>query len=320
MKKILVTGGAGAIGSYLVKELCTDHEVLVIDDLSSGWMKNISGLDIKFWRGSICDDELLTEVFVEKPDIVYHLAANFANQNSVDYPQKDLLVNGLGTLKLLEYARRIGVEKFIYTSSSCVYGASNEPLKEEMVKLGELDTPYAITKLTGEQYVSFFNRFHRMNTVIFRLFNSYGPGEYPGKYRNVIPNFFYRAFNDLPIIITGNGRETRDFTYIGDTVRILKLGMSEEKAIGGIYNTGTGTETGILELAERIISLTDSRSEIAFEPPRNWDKITRRSSNISKLKEELGYRSKVTLSEGLDLTCKWFVETDAAKNVVSNLI
>ncbi len=320
MKKVLVTGGAGAIGSYLVKKLCSDYKVFVLDDLSSGWMKNIAGLDITFWRGSICDDELLNEVFEERPDFVFHLAANFANQNSVDYPQKDLLVNGLGTLKLLEYARRAKVKRFVYTSSSCVYGASNMPLNEEMVKLGELDTPYAVTKLTGEQYVSFYQRHHQMNTVIFRLFNSYGPGEYPGKYRNVIPNFFYRALNDLPLIVTGTGKETRDFTYVDDTARILQLGITEEKAIAGIFNTGTGVETEILDLVERIITLTRSKSRIEFQAPRNWDKITRRSSDISKLANRLGFRSEITLSQGLELTYQWFVETGAAKRVVSSLI
>ena len=320
MAKILVTGGAGAIGSYLVKELCTSHEVLVLDDLSSGWMSNIAGLDVKFWRGSICDDELLNEVFSEKPNVVFHLAANFANQNSVDYPQKDLLVNGMGTLKLLEYARRIGVDRFVYTSSSCVYGASNEPLREDMVKLGELDTPYAVTKLTGEQYVSFFHHFHGMKTAIFRLFNSYGPGEYPGKYRNVIPNFFYRAINNLPITITGTGKETRDFTFIGDTVTILKKGMDEEGAIGGIYNTGTGKETEILDLAERIIALSGSKSEILFKPRRDWDNITRRSSDISRLEQQLGYKSEVSLDEGLKKTYEWFLDVNAATDKFSSLV
>lgn len=320
MKKILVTGGAGAIGSFLVKDLCKDHEVLVIDDLSSGWLSNISGLNIKFWRGSICDDELLNEVFSEKPEVVFHLAANFANQNSVDYPQKDLMVNGMGTLKMLEYSRRFEVERFIYTSSSCVYGASNKPLNESMVQPGELDTPYAVTKLTGEQYVSFFNRFHDLNTVVFRLFNSYGPGEYPGKYRNVIPNFFFRALNDLPITITGTGKETRDFTFISDTVRILKIGMQKNEAIGGIYNTGTGKETEIKKLAESIISICNSESRLEFKPRRNWDKIGRRSSDIGKLRKELGYVSEVSLEDGLTRTYDWFMSTGAEKDVVSNLI
>ncbi len=318
MSKILITGGAGAIGSFLVRQLCEDHDVLVIDDLSSGWMQNLAGLNIKFWRGSICDDELLNEVFEEKPEIVFHLAANFANQNSVDYPQKDLLVNGMGTLKVLEYSRRTGVERFIYTSSSCVYGASNEPLNEEMVKLGELDTPYAVTKLTGEQYVSFFHHFHGMNTVIFRLFNSYGPGEYPGKYRNVIPNFFYQAYHGLPIVITGTGKETRDFTYISDTISILKQAMDKKESIGQILNTGTGIETPILDLATQIIELSGSKSEIQFVPRRDWDNITRRVSDISRLQETLGYQSRIPLSQGLEKTNQWFVESNAAHvNVVN---
>ncbi|MEQ9824843.1 MAG: NAD-dependent epimerase/dehydratase family protein [Puniceicoccaceae bacterium] len=312
MSKILVTGGAGAIGSFLVRELCREHEVLVLDDLSSGWMENLTDLKIRFWRGSICDDELLNEVFAERPEVVFHLAANFANQNSVDYPQKDLLVNGMGTLKILEYSRRAEVQRFIYTSSSCVYGASNEPLHEGMVKLGELDTPYAVTKLTGEQYVSFFQRFHGMQTTIFRLFNSYGPGEYPGKYRNVIPNFFYRAIHNLPIVITGTGQETRDFTYISDTVHILKLGMEQKKAIGQTFNTGTGRETGILDLAQRIISLTGSRSELQFQPRRDWDHITRRVSDVSHLKQALGFQANTALDTGLERTYAWFCEKNAA--------
>ena len=129
VETILVTGGAGAIGSRLVADLCRDHKVLVLDDLSSGWFDNLRGLPVSFWRGSVTDEEILREVFAEKPSVVFHLAANFANQNSVDYPQKDLLVNGLGTLKVLEFStadRRQTFHLYIFFMCLWQYGSSDQ--------------------------------------------------------------------------------------------------------------------------------------------------------------------------------------------------
>ena len=193
MSSILVTGGAGAIGSNLVASLLKEgHKVIVLDDLSSGHKRNISEAAV-FFQGSILNEELLEEVFQNaKIDYVLHLAALFANQNSVDHPTLDLSVNGLGTLNILEKSLKYGVQKVVYTSSSCVYG--NDPIMNEDKPLnGILDTPYAITKLLGEQYCKFFSKCNGLNTVIVRLFNCYGPGEIPGKYRNAIPNFFSTA-------------------------------------------------------------------------------------------------------------------------------
>lgn len=305
MKTVLVTGGAGAIGSHLVRRLCIDHSVLVLDDLSSGWLENIRGLPIQFWRGSVMDDELLREVFAAKPTVVLHLAANFANQNSVDYPQKDLLVNGLGTLKVLQYSRDNSVERFVYTSSSCVYGNGHGAIGEGSHSLS-LDTPYAVTKLLGEQYTRFFQQHHNLPTAILRLFNSYGPGEHPGKYRNVIPNFIHRALRNEPLIITGTGNETRDYTFIDDTVNAILLAMTDVSAVGKIFNTGTGTETSTRDIAERIKMLCESSSTIEYRPKRGWDSVDRRCSDISLIKTILGYAPSTGLDAGLTQTIDWF--------------
>lgn len=306
---ILITGGAGAIGSRLVADLCRNHKVMVLDDLSSGWFDNLRGLPVGFWRGSVTDEEILREVFAEKPSIVFHLAANFANQNSVDYPQKDLLVNGSGTLKVLEFARQVDVKRFIYTSSSCVYGNMDRPISEEMVGYN-LDTPYAISKLAGEHYAGFFHKFHRLPTVVLRLFNSYGPGEYPGKYRNVIPNFIYRALNDLPLVVTGTGNETRDYTFVENTVEALKLAMVHPAAVGGVFNVGTGCETSLNTLIDGIREAIGTTIKVEYQKPRDWDHITRRCADISRIREKLGYRPGVSLAEGLRLTVDWFRRND----------
>lgn len=311
VKTILVTGGAGAIGSRLVTRLSATHKVLVLDDLSSGWLENIRGLPIQFWRGSVTDDEMLKEVFSQKPQIVLHLAANFANQNSVDYPQKDLAVNGLGTLKILQYARDTKVERFVYTSSSCIYGNERGAISENVSKFS-LDTPYAVTKLLGEQYVRFFREHHDMATVILRLFNSYGPGEYPGKYRNVIPNFVHRALQGKPLNIYGTGDETRDYTFIDDTVSAIILAMESPAAVGKTFNTGTGTETSTKVLAEKIKALCGSKSAIEYQPRRGWDSVDRRCSDISLIRSTLGYKTTTELDAGLKATVEWFREKNLA--------
>jgi UDP-glucose 4-epimerase len=306
---ILVTGGAGAIGSRLVADLSRMHRVLVLDDLSSGWFDNLRNMPVEFWRGSVTDEEILHKVFAENPSVIFHLAANFANQNSVDYPQKDLLVNGLGTLKMLDFSRKANVKRFVYTSSSCVYGNFDEPIREDMV--GEnLDTPYAISKLNGEHYVRFFHEYHRLPTAILRLFNSYGPGEYPGKYRNVIPNFIYSAMNGQTVTVTGTGEETRDYTYIEDTVQALKLCMTRDEAIGQIFNTGTGLETSMNELLRCMKNALNMDIPVEYRPRRDWDHIVRRRSDITNISRMLGYKTTVDLETGLRRTVDWFKQND----------
>ncbi|MFA5142605.1 MAG: NAD-dependent epimerase/dehydratase family protein [Candidatus Omnitrophota bacterium] len=307
-KTVLVTGGAGAIGGNLVKFLSAHGaKVVVIDDLSAGFADNLSlGRKVVFYEDTILNDEILKKVFKERIDYIFHLAAHFANQNSIDHPCEDLLTNALGTLKLLEYGRRHAVKRFIYASSSCVYGSTDKKMTEDLIT--RLETPYAVSKLTGEEYVHFYHRYYRMKATVVRYFNAYGPGDPPGRYRNVIPNFFMLAAKGKPLVITGTGRETRDFTFMDDVIRGTVLTVTTDASMGEIYNIGSGRETEILRLAKSINKITGSKAGIEFTALRKWDAIRKRVANIKKSRNQLGYEPVVGLEDGLARTWTWFKE------------
>jgi len=308
-KLVLITGGAGAIGSNLSLSLVElGAYVIILDDLSSGKIWNIpSAPNVLFVKGSILDEVMLKRVFFERPQIVFHLAAFFANQNSVDHPERDLMVNGMGTLRMLEYSVLTGVERFIYASSGCaIYGSDMTlPLKEDFVTMN-LSTPYQITKMLGELYCNFFQHHYGLKVVKPRFFNSYGPGEVPGQYRNVIPNFIYWAMKGLPLPITGTGDETRDFTYVGDIVDgLLRAGYFEE-AVGQAFNLASGREIKILDLANMINELTGNNAGIRFTSPRKWDTKKRLLASIELANKLIGYEPKMPFQEGLKRTIQWF--------------
>lgn len=315
---ILVTGGAGAIGGHLVNELASHNRIIVLDNLASGHYDNIfKDNNVDFINASILDDDVLRQLFSRNViDYVFHLAANFANQNSVLYPRRDLEINSLGTLKLLQYSQAASIKCFVYTSSSCVYGNKSIQNDESSLEF-EPDTPYAISKLSGERYVNFFNRYWKLPTVIVRIFNSYGPGEYPGPLRNVITNFFWAALNQEPLLITGSGEETRDFTFVKDVVKGLLLGASIEKARGQVFNVGTGQETAIKVIAEKILALTGSKSSLSYGQARPWDTIYRRKANIEKARIILGYEPVFDIDTGLKATQEWF-EQQRGKSLKGN--
>ena len=229
-KNILVTGGAGAIGSNLVIMLSElvgeDGLIIVLDNLCS--INGDEPIDLPslnnmmFVKGDVRNDIDLKRVFREKPSIVYHLAAFFANQNSVDYPENSADVDIKGIIKLLDLAQFTNVEKFIYASSGCaIYGSYGKmPLKEDFISM-HLTTPYQINKMAGEMYSNFYHHHYGLNTINCRFFNSFGPGEVPGQYRNVIPNFVYWSMLKKSLPLTGTGDETRDFTYVLDLVQGL---------------------------------------------------------------------------------------------------
>lgn len=308
-KTILVTGGAGAIGSNLTRALAElGAKVIVLDDLSSSERWNTPSLpSILFVEGDILDEVKLKRVFFERPQIVYHLAAFFANQNSVDHPERDLMVNGLGTLRLLQYATLAGVERFVYASSGCsIYGSEAPlPLREEFMSM-HLSTPYQITKMLGELYCNFFYNHYALEVVKPRLFNSYGPGEVPGEYRNVIPNFIYWAMKGLPLPITGTGEETRDFTYVSDIVDgLLRAGVFKS-AVGQEFNLASGKETRIIDLAHRINEATDNTADIRFVQRRKWDTKSRLLASIDRARELIGYEPHTLFEVGVANTVQWF--------------
>lgn len=314
-QRILVTGGAGAIGSNLVNRLALepDTEVVVLDNLSSGRLENITvRTNVHFVAGGVESDEDLAQVFQKPIDLIFHLAANFANQNSVDFPQRDLVVNGLGTLKLLLRAAEAGVKRVVYSSSSCVYGNRDEPLDEKCREFS-LDTPYAITKLLGEDYLRFFHHHHQLPMVILRYFNVYGPHEYPGKYRNVIANFMAKAMNNEALVITGTGNETRDFNFVDDSVTGTILASQKDAAIGGIFNIASGRETSINELIEHILAITKSKSKVVRTPRRSWDTVVRRVASVDAARDTLGYQATTSVREGLERYYEWLRRQDMNK-------
>lgn len=310
-KTVLVTGGAGAIGSNLVKALAKSAaQVIVLDDLSSGVQWNLPSVpNVLFAEGDILDEVKLKRVFFQRPAIVFHLAAFFANQNSVDHPERDLLVNGMGTLRLLEYSAFTGVERFVYASSGCsIYGSNAPlPLREEFMSM-HLSTPYQVTKMLGELYGNFFHHHYGLKVTKPRFFNSYGPGEVPGQYRNVIPNFIYWALKGLPLPVTGTGDETRDFTYVGDIVDgLLRAGLMES-AVGQEFNLASGRETRIIDLANAINRLTDNTAGVVFVKPRHWDTKRRLLASVERAGMLLGYQPNTPFDVGLQHTVAWFRE------------
>ncbi len=311
---ILVTGGAGCIGSNLCNRLSEldVHKVIILDNLSSAYEWNIPQADnIEFVNGDVLNDEDLKRVFKEKPGFVFHLAAHFANQNSVDSPETDLMVNGMGILKTLEHAQLIGdtLKRFVFSSSGCgVYGLDSEmPFKEHDISIS-LHTPYQLTKLLGELYTNYFYNLYKLPIVNARFFNVFGPGEVPGKYRNVIPNFMYWAMNGQALPITGDGSETRDWTYVDDIVNgLLAMGI-EQDAIGEAINLGSGEETKVIDMANMVNDLTENTADIHYIKRRNWDVKHRLLSSVDKAEKILDYKPQTSFEEGVNKLHDWFVE------------
>ncbi|MBF0240037.1 MAG: SDR family NAD(P)-dependent oxidoreductase [SAR324 cluster bacterium] len=321
-KTVLITGGAGAIGSNLSRAIAEAgaKTVIILDNLVSSYQWNIPNLpNVMFVKGDITNENMIKRVFNENPQIVFHLAAFFANQNSIDYPEVDLYVNGQGTLKLLEYAKFCKVDRFVYASSGCsIYGSSAPlPLKEDFMSMN-LSTPYQITKMLGELYCNFFFNHYDLPVVKARFFNSYGPGEVPGQYRNVIPNFIYWAMKGEALPITGTGEETRDFTYVGDLVDGLLRAGYDKAAVGQEFNLASGLETKIIDLANMVIKLTGSSSKVQMATRRKWDTKSRLQASIDKAHNLIGYTPKTNFDAGLVNAVNWFkekwplIERDAA--------
>jgi len=311
-KHILITGGAGCIGSNLTRALIKAGaaRIMVLDDLSAAERWNVpEHSTVTFIEGSVLDEETLKRAFSQPLDFVFHLAAHFANQNSVDNPETDLGVNGLGTLKVLQYSHLTKVNRVVFASSGCsVYGSlAPLPLKEDFVSL-HLDTPYQITKLLGELYCNFFYNYYGLPVAIARYFNVYGPGEVPGAYRNVIPNFAWWALHGRTLPITGTGEETRDFTYVEDIVDgTLRLGVVPE-AVGDAFNLASETETQVIDIATVVNELTGNSGGVEYVARRDWDKIIRRRASIEKARKVLGYQPAMAMKDGIKRTHDWIVE------------
>lgn len=312
-KVVLVTGGAGAIGRNLSEKLAQlgAKKVIILDNLSSSYEWNIPDYpNILFVNGDIRNENDLLRVFHHKPQVVFHLAAFFANQNSVDYPliNEDVNINGL--IKLLEYSNLSnGVERFVFANSEGgAYGdTSTLPYEEHDISI-DLGSPYYISKLSGEAYCRYYNHHYGLPVSIVRLFNSFGPGEVAGQYRNVIPNFIFWALNKQILPLTGDDRIARDFVFVKDTVDgILKSGSAED-ATGESINIATGNPIKIYDLAEMINRKTNNPAGTKVIGQRKWDKRPSIYGSTSKAKRLIDFEADSDFEKGIDETIAWFKE------------
>lgn len=305
-RKVLVSGGAGAIGSNLVERLVKNFgcKVTVVDDFSQGRMSNLKGIPVRLIAGDINRAATLKKAFKGGIDVVYHLAASFANELSVENPIHDLECNIKGTLNLLLKSAKEKVKLFIYASSSSLYGPRNEAEFSEKL-FPNPSTPYAVSKLTGEFYCNAMGHLYGLSHISLRFSNTYGPKDFPGRYRNVIPNFFRKALRGEALPITGTGNETRDYTYIDDCVDGIVLASENSRAYNQVFNLGTGKDTRTAEIAKEILKLTNSKAGVKYLKPRYFDHIKKRRMNVDKARRTFGYHPQTPVKEGLRRTWKW---------------
>jgi UDP-glucose 4-epimerase len=305
-KKIVVTGGAGFIGSNLVKNLVENNHIIIIDDLSTGHLQNIEDLvslkKIEFINGSITDLDLLQKTFSDV-DYIFHEAAIPSVPRSVKDPLKTTTVNAMGTLNVLLAARDNHVKKVIYASSSSVYGDTPTlPKKEEMIP--NPLSPYAVSKLTAEYFCGVFTRIYGLPTISLRYFNVYGPGQDPkSEYAAVVPKFITSVLNDRPPLIYGDGEQTRDFTFINDVVTANIL--AAESPSTGIFNIAGGKRITINELAELIIRTCKKDIKSMYQNPREGD-ILHSLADVSLAKKGFNFISTFSITDGIKETIKWF--------------
>ena len=303
--KVLVTGGAGFIGSHLVDRLIQEgHEVVVVDNLSTGKRRNLNRaarffkLDIQSWR--------LERVFRnERPNLVMHLAAQMDVRKSVEDPTFDAQVNVLGTLNVLQQSIKHGVRKVVFSSSGgAIYGEQEiYPAPESHVT--KPLSPYGISKLCGEQYLSYYQRVNGLQVVALRYANVYGPRQDPEGEAGVVAIFIQKLLNNEQAIVNGNGRQTRDFVYVEDVVEANLAAMGQD--IQGTFNVGTGEETSINDLLRVLVQHTNSTCKEVHGPAKGGEQA-RSVIDSGKLRQELSWESKTELSEGLKHTVGYFRE------------
>ncbi len=310
--KYIVTGGAGFIGSHIVEAIAGSHEVVVIDNLSSGKLENLSGFstNVHHIPGSITDLPVLREAF-SGADGIFHLGAIASVAKSVDDPAATHATNLTGTLNVLLAARDCGVKKVVFSSSSAVYGDEPTlPKREDMLPVPL--SPYAVSKLAGEYYCKVFSELYGLETVSLRYFNIFGPRQDPmSEYAAVIPKFITRLLNHQAPLIFGDGKQTRDFVYVRDVVQANLLAMQSTRT--GIFNIGSGESLDLNTLARTLAEIMEVNIPPVYEKPRSGD-IRDSVSDVTLAKKILGYRTRYSLDKGLAETVTWFRQRRAEMN------
>ena len=303
--KVLVTGGAGFIGSHLVDRLVLEgHEAIVVDNLATGKRRNINRaarfykMDIQSWR--------LERVFRnERPNVVMHLAAQMDVRKSVEDPMFDAQVNVLGTLNVLQHAVKHGVRKVVFSSSGGAIYGEQETYPAPETHVTRPLSPYGLSKLCGEQYLSYFQRVSGLQAVSLRYANVYGPRQDPEGEAGVVAIFIQKMLNNEQAVINGNGRQTRDFVFVDDVVEANLAMMGQETQ--GTYNVGTGVETSINDLFRILVQHTGSNCKEVHGPSKKGEQ-PRSVIDNTKLRHEVSWEPKADLSEGLKKTVDYFRE------------
>ncbi len=301
--KILITGGAGFIGSNIADAyLAAGHEVFVVDDLSSGFIENLSP-KAKFFEMDIRDPKI-EKIFEEnKFDVVNHLAAQMDVRRSVADPVFDATVNVVGTLNLLENSLKHGVKKVIFSSTGgAIYGEQDYFPADEKHPTRPL-SPYGIAKLAVEKYLFYYNAVHGLNYVVLRYANVYGPRQNPHGEAGVVAIFTSKLLKGEEPVINGEGKQTRDYTFVGDVVRANVKALDYDKS--DIFNVGTGKETDVNVLFRMLRDAVGSSAEEKHGPAKAGEQM-RSVIDYSKAKEVLGWEPAVGLEEGIDMTVKFF--------------
>jgi UDP-glucose 4-epimerase len=296
--RTLVTGGAGFIGSHVADGLLArGDEVTILDDLSDGKRENVPA-GARLVEGDIRDP---AAVFAEaKPEVCFHLAAQKDVRVSVARPDHDADVNILGTVRVLEAARELGAQVVFSSTGGAIYGECEEPARED--KKREPLAPYGTSKLAGEEYLAMYNRLHGSRHVSLRYGNVYGPRQDPHGEAGVVAIFFNRLIDGETPTIFGDGKQTRDYIYVGDVVRAT---LASQAVDGGVYNVGTGRETSVVELLDLCVRVAGKDVEPEFEPARPGE-LQRSVLDPGRAVDELGWRPERSLEEGLRETWEWF--------------
>ena len=299
---ILVTGGAGFIGSHIVEHFVAKGNVRVLDNLRSGFRENLSPFDVEFIEGSITDTEALAKA-MKGIDYVFHLAAMISVPESMEKPVECVAINASGTLNVLRAAADAGVKKLCFSTSAAIYGDNPTVPKLEGM-FPEPKSPYAVTKLDGEYYCGMFASEGWLVTACLRYFNVFGPRQDPGsQYAAAVPIFIHKALRDETITIFGDGQQTRDFIYVKDIVAANAY-MATESSECGVFNVAYGRSLTVEGLARKIIALTGSKSQVEHGPVRAGD-VKHSLANVDKLLGT-GFRPSGDFDGGLADTIEFF--------------
>ena len=302
-KNILVTGGAGFVGSHIVDRLSPNNKVTVLDNLSSGSLSNLekSRDRVTFVKGDTLDKELLRDMVAEV-EFIFHLAANIGNIKSIEDPYLNMDVNVKGTINLLEACLNSNIKRLVYSSSGAIFGeAKYLPIDEEHPLNPE--SPYGVSKLAAEKYCFAYWKVHGVPTVSLRYFNIYGSRQGKNEYANVISIFINRIKEGKPLTIFGDGNQTRDFVFVEDIVQANLLAATRPAAVGEIFNIGTGIGSSLKELIGILDELSGRKNPVIYTDPRAGE-VKHSRANIEKARKMLGYNPKITFKEGLPLTWK----------------